>query len=93
MAGEARVRFSRKLEKKERRKRDARFFGGTYRLLTVGDVREVHEIGRDVASSSRCRAEARAEDEAKMTIPSSCLSEVKRYGLVLGYGLSWAWAA
>jgi hypothetical protein len=49
MAGEARVRFSRKLEKKERRKRDARFFGGTYRLLTVGDVREVHEIGRDVA--------------------------------------------
>jgi hypothetical protein len=56
MAGEARVRFSRKLEKKERRKRDARFLGGIYRLLTVGDVREVHEIGRDVAWAHRAVA-------------------------------------
>ena len=50
MAGSARVRFcSKKWKKKERRKRDARFFEGFYKLLTVGDVREVHEIGRDVA--------------------------------------------
>jgi hypothetical protein len=45
--------FSEKL-KKERRKRDARFVGGIYRLLTVIDVREVHEDGRDVASASLC---------------------------------------
>jgi hypothetical protein len=46
-------RFFQKL-KKERRKRDARFIGGIYRLLTVVDVRKVHEDGRDVASASLC---------------------------------------
>jgi hypothetical protein len=50
---ETRVSVFQRFEKKKRRKRDARFFGGTYRLLTVGDLREVHEIGRDVAWAHR----------------------------------------
>jgi hypothetical protein len=62
--------------------------------LAVVAARLVHIGGQDVASSSRCRAGARAEDETKTTTPFSCLSEADRYAaLVLGCGLGQSWAA
>jgi hypothetical protein len=48
MAVELGFQFFQKLEE-ERRNMKLAFVGGIYRLPTVGDVREVHEIGRDVA--------------------------------------------
>lgn len=44
-------------------------------------------------SSARWHSPVRPVAKTKTSIPSSCLSPVKRHGLVLGCCLSWAWTA